>query len=201
MKIRIEHSSLLNEKKWFISCLNNESLVKALRAIKLVICDVDGTLTDGGLFLFPGIAEELKTYSVIDGYGIEQAIKKGLNVGFLSGKNGTMVELRASRLGICAPLVVLGKSGDKSPYVKAMQDFCKVTREQTLFFGDDVQDLTTRASIALFASPASALFYIADNADIFVPRNAGYGAVRLLLDLILYVQGRHFAHEVIEKAL
>lgn len=179
------------EQTWFKRIAASPSLSRRLKAIRLVIADIDGTLTDNSLYFHPSSSEEFKNYSVLDGFGTKAALKAGLKIAYLSGKTGEMVSKRASLLGIPPELCFLGKDGNKSPYVKELQTITSCSLAQTLMFGDDIPDLETKSIIELFAAPQSSLFYIHTLSDLVVPRNAGYGAFRLLLDLILYVQERH----------
>jgi len=190
-----------SDQAWFESCLNNQALLQRLKKIKLIVSDIDGSLTDGSLFYFPDIDQELKAFSVLDGYATAHAIKAGLHIALLTGKTGSILKQRAQRLGISDDLCLLGKSKDKIVHVQDLQKKCNVSKEETLLFGDDILDVEALDAVDLFVAPQSTLFYVRNVADLVVPLNAGYGAFRLLLDLILYVQKKHFAQETIEKAL
>ena len=189
-----------NEKEWFISQLNNQTLVESLKKIKLVIADIDGALTDNKIFLDESNGQQ-KSFSIQDGYAITKAPKVGVHVAFLSGKHNNSTLARAKTLGIPEELFQMGDSKCKIQYVHKMQEFTKATKEETIHFGDDVLDLYVKPEVGLFASPNNALFYVKHNADIVVPRNGGHGAFRMLLDLILYIQGNHFAQDYIKDAL
>jgi 3-deoxy-D-manno-octulosonate 8-phosphate phosphatase (KDO 8-P phosphatase) len=188
------------EKKWFLSQLNNQDLVEKLKKIKLVIADIDGALTDNTISLDENNGQQ-KSFSIQDGYAITKAPKVGVHVAFLSGKHNNSTLSRAKGLGIPKELFQMGDSKCKIHYVHNMQAFAKATKEETIHFGDDVLDLYVKPEVGLFASPNNALFYVKHNADIIVPRNGGHGAFRMLLDLILYAQGSHFAQSYIKDAL
>ena len=76
-----------------------------------------------------------------------------------------------------------------------------ITSEETLHFGDDFLDLEIKPHVGIFAAPQNAPFYIQHAADIVVPKDGAHSAFRLLLDVILYVQGNHFAQKFIEEAI
>lgn len=194
------HSPTNKERDWFATCLANAKLMQKLKSCKLLVCDVDGTLTNAHIFL-PNEHDELKGFSVQDGFGINQAIKAGLQIGFLSGRNSDMVSLRAKRLGVPKELCLLGIDTNKIATLERMQSFAKATKEETIYIGDDILDIEARDACALFVAPNNAPFYIQNAADLTIPLDGGYGAVRILLDLVLYGQKRHFAQNLIKKSL
>ena len=95
----------------------------------------------------------------------------------------------------------MGDCKDKIQYVHKMQKFVEASKEETVHFGDDVLDLYVKPEVGLFACPNNSLFYVKHNAEIIIPRNGGHGAFRMLLDLILYAQEKHFAQQYIQDAL
>ena len=189
-----------NLTHWFKQSLENSKIFDKLTACKLLICDVDGTLTDNGLLL-SNETDELKVFSVADGYGISHALQSGLAIAWLSGKTSKMVSLRAQRLGIPKTLCIQGKSQEKNETVQAMQKEVGASYESTIFMGDDILDARTKKTCSFFVAPANAPFYIQSAADLLLPLAGGNGAVRLLIDLILYAQKKHFAQRYINTAL
>ncbi len=185
---------------WFMSCLSNQTLVTKLREIKLIVCDIDGCLTDGNIYL-PEDKEELKGFSVQDGLGIAEANKVGVHVAFLSGRSSKSINVRAEKLGIPKELCKLGVPNNKLPFIAGFQEHAKADRSETLFFGDDVQDLSSRPAVNIFIAPENGIFYVKSAADLVLPLNGGQSALRLLIDLILYVQEKHFAQQLIKDAL
>lgn len=189
----------MTEKQWFIECCANAPLVARLKKITFVVTDIDGCLTDANVY-FGEREEEMKAMSVQDGYGIKYGIKQGLLISFLSGRKSTAVMLRGSDLDIPPQLCHVGAS-DKSVVIQQMQQEFKADVEETLYVGDDVIDLPVRPFVGIFVAPANGLFYIKDQADLILPRAGGESAFRVLVDLVLFVQGRHFAQQVIEQSL
>ncbi|HBS48531.1 TPA: 3-deoxy-D-manno-octulosonate 8-phosphate phosphatase [Candidatus Dependentiae bacterium] len=186
---------------WFKEILKNQQFVERLKKIKLVITDVDGCLTDNKIYMLAR-GEEVKCYNVSDGLATKRASTNNLlKIALLSGKNGKSVELRAKNLGIPQDLIYLGYELNKLEMVKKIQEEQNVSKEETLYFGDDVPDISAKDGVSLFISPSNVMFYIRPHADLIIPKEGGSGAFRLLLDLVLFVQKKHFAQNLIEDIL
>lgn len=190
-----------SDKEWFIESIKNKSLVQKLTNISLIITDVDGCLTDGTVNY--SIDKEInKSFSVQDGFLITKCNKPGMpHIAFVSGRADLVAAKRASMLGIPDSLYYQGVDKDKSAVVLEIQEKLSLSKESTLFFGDDVLDIETKNLTHLFAAPCDSMFYVLDNADIIIPRHGGHSSFRLLLDLILYVQKKHIAQELISKSM
>ena len=188
--------------QWFKTMLNDKALVARLKKITLIITDVDGSLTDGTLH-YDSNGEADRMYSCQDGYAMRVAIDQGLHVAFLSGNAGASITSRTKKLSLPDHFVVLG-SRDKRISVKQLQAAANATSEQTLVFGADHLDAVVKEADAaiFFAMPNNSVFYLKHIADCVVPLNAGSESpLRLLLDLLLYVQGKHIAQHLITQAL
>ncbi|MCK4517692.1 hypothetical protein KAT92_02880 [Candidatus Babeliales bacterium] len=189
------------DKEWFISCLENKPLVEKLKKINLIITDIDGCLTDGSVYYLDS-QEIQKGFSIQDGFMMAKCNKPGMpHLALLSGRSDKSAKSRAKTLGIPDDLYYEGFSRGKTKAVLKIQEKLNIKKEETIFFGDDLLDLETKENITILASPTNALFYIHENSEIIVPRSGGNGAMRLLLDLILYAQERHPAQEIIKNAL
>ena len=108
-----------------------------LRSVQLVVLDVDGVLTDGGLW-FDAAGQLVKRFDVRDGLGIRLLQQAGLELAFLSGGQGGATEVRARQLGISHCLVGVK---DKPAALTALQHQLGVGVHQTAFVGDDLNDL------------------------------------------------------------
>jgi len=190
------------DKEWFVACLKNEPLVESLKKIKLVISDIDGCLTDGKVF-YDGESHEIqKSFSVQDGYIINQCCKKNLlKIALVTGRKDQAAKKRAEVLSVPKDLYHEGIDSNKSDIVEKTIGNLGITKEESIFFGDDFLDLQTINSVSMLVSPTNAMFYVHSNSEIVVPRHGGNGALRLLLDLILYIQNKHFAQEFIEESI
>ena len=190
-----------SDKKWFLSQLSNKSLLNKLSKIKLIITDVDGCLTNGKGY-YSDHKEIQKNFSIQDGYLITKCNKPGMpHIAWVTGRSDAAATNRAKTLSIPDELYYQGVNKDKSTIVREILQKLSVTKEETLFFGDDVLDLQVRDEVEILAAPSSALFYVKDHADIVSPRIGGDGAFRLILDLTLYVQKLHIAQDFIERSL
>lgn len=190
-----------NEKQWFKECIQNTKLIEKIKKIKLVITDVDGCLTDGSVS-YSSDSEVTKSFSVQDGFIMSKCNKSNMpHLAIITGRTDIAMTKRAQRVGIPKELYHQGEDKDKSHAVTAIQKQLNLTPEETLYFGDDYLDLAVNHTANIFSSPSNALFYVKEKAEIVIPRTGGDGAFRLLLDLLLYVQNKHFAQQFIQDAL
>lgn len=157
----------------------------ALCQIELLVLDVDGVLTDGGLWLDPnGLLQ--KRFDVRDGLGIRLLQQAGLKLAFLSGGQGGATEARALQLGVDHCLVGIK---DKPAALALLQQKVGATTITTLFVGDDLNDLPVRHQVRLFITPADACPPVRRQADCVLDRCGGDGAVRELAEHILKARG------------
>ena len=154
---------------------------RQLRSIQLLVLDVDGVLTDGGLW-FDAEGQLIKRFDVRDGLGIRLLQQAGLEVAFLSGGQGGATEVRARQLGINHCLVGIK---DKPAALTGLQHQLGVSTEQTAFVGDDLNDLAVRPVVGLLLAPADACRPVRRGADAVLHRQGGHGAVRELAERIL----------------
>lgn len=158
---------------------------RRLEAIEVVVLDVDGVLTDGGLWYGPE-GELSKRFDVRDGLGIRLLQHVGIEVAFLSGGRGGATEVRARHLGIRHCLV---GARDK-PF--ALSQLCRqlgVGREALLFVGDDLNDLAVRDAVALLVATSDAAPPLRQQADAVLLQRGGRGAVRELAERLLRARG------------
>jgi 3-deoxy-D-manno-octulosonate 8-phosphate phosphatase (KDO 8-P phosphatase) len=156
-----------------------------LRQLRLLVLDVDGVLTDGGLWTTE-TGEVLKRFDVRDGLGIRLLQQAGLEVAWLSGGKSGATEQRARYLGI--PHVLTGVR-DKPAALAALQAELGVSRAESAFVGDDLNDLAVRPAIGLLVCTADAVVALRQRADWVLDRNGGDGAVRRLAEEILRARG------------
>ena len=156
-----------------------------LAAIEAVVLDVDGVLTDGGLWYGPG-GELIKRFDVRDGLGIRLLQHAGVEVALLSGGRGGATEVRARQLGIQHCLV---GAKDKPLALAQLQQQLGLAREQLLFVGDDLNDLALQGRVALLIATADAAKPLRRRADAVLRRDGGLGAVRELAERLLQARG------------
>lgn len=164
-----------------------------LRRMKLLVLDVDGVLTDGGLW-YDSNGQLIKRFDVRDGLGIRLLQQAGLQIALLSGGQGGATEVRARQLGIQHCLVGIK---DKVHTLHTLQKDLNVSPTETLFVGDDLNDLAVRPVVALLLAPADACTAVRRGANIVIRRRGGHGAVRELAEQIL--KARRDWHELSRK--
>ena len=156
-----------------------------LAKIELLVMDVDGVLTDGGLW-FDATGQLIKRFDVRDGLGIRLLMQSGVRLAFLSGGQGGATEVRARQLGINHCLVGIR---DKPAALTELQRQLGVTQAQTAFVGDDLNDLAARPVVGLLVAPADASEPMRQGADAVLMRRGGHGAVRELAERLLQARG------------
>ena len=169
----------MNKLRWWL-------LRRRLRSIQLLVLDVDGVLTDGGLW-FDAAGQLSKRFDVRDGLGIRLLQQAGLQIAFLSGGQGGATEVRARQLDISQCLVGIK---DKPAALTTLQKQLGVSKDQTAFVGDDLNDLAVRPVVGLLFAPADACRPVRCGADAVLRRQGGHGAVRELAERILQERGR-----------
>jgi len=154
--------------------------------IKMIIMDVDGTLTDGSLLILPD-GEELKSYNVKDGTGILLAQLAGLKTAIITGKFSKSLEKRAEKLQIKE---VYQGIFDKKRTLKKIQDKNNLKEEQIAYIGDDLGDLEVIQSVGLAAAVADAHPEIREHSHFICNNPGGKGAVREFIEFILSAQNK-----------
>ena len=161
-------------------------LGKRVRRIKLLVLDVDGVLTDGGLW-FDASGQLIKRFDVRDGLGIRLLQQVGIEIAFLSGGQGGATEMRARQLGIQHCLVGIK---DKPEALLQLQKRLGINIVETAFVGDDLNDLAVRPVVGLLIAPADACAPVRQGAHAVLRKRGGHGAIRELAERILQTRGR-----------
>lgn len=156
------------------------------RSIKLVVFDVDGVLTDGGLWYGPD-GEVMKRFDVKDGHAMVLARLTGLPVAILTARTSKIVETRATELKLAK--VFQGRR-EKGPALLELCGELKVTPAETAYMGDDVNDLPAMAACGLTACPADAVDEVKAQVHFVSKHPGGRGAARELIELVLKQTGR-----------
>lgn len=160
-------------------------LQKASR-IKLLICDVDGVLSDGKVY-FSNENTELKNFNIKDGFGIKLLQQAGIAVGIITGRESKIVEIRGKELGIA--LISQGQKNKMTAF-KQMLEANNLTPDQVAHIGDDLPDLPIMQMAGLGVTVADGHFFLLEQADWVSRYPGGHGAVRELADLLLFSQGK-----------
>lgn len=160
-----------------------EVLEKA-RAVKLVVFDVDGVLTDGSLTLGPD-GGEYKTFHVRDGQGIKSLMDCGVDVAFLSARSSRALTTRIRELGI--QHFETGAS-DKPGAFHALVNKRALDAAQCCYVGDDLVDIPVMLQCGLGVAVADAHHAVRHVAGWVTPSGGGRGAAREVCDAVLYAQ-------------
>lgn len=154
--------------------------------IRMIIMDVDGTLTDGSLLILPD-GEELKSYNVKDGTGILLAHLAGLKTAIITGKISKSLEKRAKKLQIAE---IHQGILDKKRILIEIQDKNNLKRDQVAYIGDDLGDLEAIKAVGLAAAVADAHPEIKKHCHFICNNPGGKGAVREFIEFILEAQDK-----------
>ncbi|KGD84216.1 3-deoxy-D-manno-octulosonate 8-phosphate phosphatase [Pantoea stewartii subsp. indologenes] len=154
--------------------------------IRLLICDVDGVMSDGLIYM-GNSGEELKTFNVRDGYGIRCLLTSDIEVAIITGRTARLLEDRCKTLGIRH--LYQGQS-DKLLAYRELLDTLSLSDEQVAYIGDDLIDWPVMAKVGLSVAVADAHPLLLARARYVTRIAGGRGAVRELCDLILMAQNK-----------
>ena len=172
--------------------ISGEALDRA-RRVKLIIFDVDGVLTDGGIYHGAG-GELFKRFHCRDGFGINIAHSCGLETAIITGRTSTMTEWRAKELSISA--VMQGQMNKRAAYKKLKEQF-SLSDNEICYVADDVIDLPVFVQVGFRAAVADAAAEVIERAHFVADNNGGHGAVREVMEFILKAKG--FWQAIIER--
>ena len=162
------------------------NLEQRIAPIQLILCDVDGVLTDGGI-TFDNNGIEIKTFHVRDGLGIKLWQSSGCQFGVITARNSHIVRTRAAELGV--DLIRQGFS-DKLPVARQIMTELGLEPAAVCFIGDDLADLQLVSSVGLGVAVADAVSEVRKAAHYVTETAGGKGAVRELIELVLKTQKR-----------
>jgi len=164
----------------------SSTLQKKLARIQLFLCDVDGVLTDGSIFI--GGPREFKRFNIRDGLGMVLARRAGLKVGWVSARPSLATRLRATELKIDF-LVEQGDRLSKTGAIEKLLAQEKLGWDAVCFVGDDIVDLGPLRRAGFSAAVADGVAEAKAEADFVTRADGGRGAVREVLEMILRAQG------------
>ncbi|MFL5607820.1 MAG: KdsC family phosphatase [Gemmatimonadaceae bacterium] len=159
------------------------------RSIRLVGLDVDGVLTDGGIYLGGGNGQpvELKRYEIQDGLGIYLLQKAGLRVAIVTGRVSESVRLRAAELGIDD--VAQDAQAQKLPAFLSMLDRHGIAPSEAAFIGDDFPDMAVLRLVGMPVAVANAVPEVKAVCTVHLTKSGGAGAVREFAELLMKARG------------
>jgi len=160
-------------------------LAQRILALRLVAFDVDGILTDGGLYLSDS-GEEFKRFNSLDGHGLKMLKASGVEIAIITGRTSRCVELRAKNLGITH---LYQGVEDKWAAMQQLLTLLNLSPEAAAYMGDDVIDLPVMRRMGLSITVPNAPQVVRDHAHYLTQREGGHGAVREACELIMSAQG------------
>jgi len=172
--------------------LDNERIARLARA-KLLVLDVDGTLTDGKVTYVGD--QELQSFCVRDGQGLVWLRRHGVKLAWISGRGCDVTRRRAEELKVDFLRMVCR---DKAAALVEAQTELGIGPGETMAMGDDLPDLALAAGAVFFTAPADARAEVRERADLVTRAAAGSGAVRELCEAWLAAKG--LWREIVEAA-
>ena len=156
-------------------------LNKKLKIIQMVVTDVDGVLTDGGISLDES-GKVFRKFNVKDGLGLKMLQEIGIKVAFLSGGTGKSIQQRAKQLNVDYCFTGIK---DKASILEKLKQDLNLKKENILYLGDDLNDIPVKAHVSLLISPSDAVKPLRLVSDFLLSAKGGQGAFRELAELLL----------------
>ncbi len=160
------------------------NVLERFSSINTLIFDMDGVLTDGSLWVFPG-NEWVRKMNVKDGYALQLAVKLGYTVMIVSGSSSTSVADRLEKLGINN---IYQKVSNKKAFVIDLLEKLGKSAEEVLFMGDDNPDLPLLQWVGLSCCPSDAVRDVIEKANFITLTKGGEGCVREVIEKLLRLQ-------------
>ena len=164
----------------------SRSLQAALGKVRMLAMDVDGVLTDAGMY-YSESGDELKKFNTRDGMGIKMLQAAGVVTAFITKEKTAIVERRGQRLAV--PEVHQGIDDKLTDLTRLVRKH-GLTLVQVAYIGDDVNDLEALRAVGFSAAPADAMPIVIQAVHYVCAKKGGEGAVRELADLILAARGK-----------
>jgi len=160
------------------------STVTKARSVQLLIVDIDGVLTDGGLH-FDNRGEEYKTFNSLDGQGIRMLLDSGIEVAVITGRESGIVTHRMGDLGVKH---IYQGNRDKRPAFEQLLKNTGLQPVQIAYVGDDLPDLVVMRQVGFAIAVENAHAFVKQHSDWVTSRRGGQGAIREVTDFILQAQ-------------
>jgi 3-deoxy-D-manno-octulosonate 8-phosphate phosphatase (KDO 8-P phosphatase) len=163
------------------------ALLLRAQGVRVAFFDVDGVLTDGGLF-FTDSGETIKRFSTLDGHGLKMLQKAGITPAVITGRDGAPLRTRLQALGISH---VRYGTEDKAPAAQEILNELGLEWSQAAHMGDDWPDMAVMTRAAFACAPNNAHIEVKAIAHYVTQHDGGHGAVREFCDLLLIASGRY----------
>ncbi|MCX7114887.1 MAG: HAD hydrolase family protein [Gammaproteobacteria bacterium] len=164
-----------------------QDILEKAKKIQCVICDVDGVMTNGLLYI-DNACNELKAFHVQDGLGLKLLLAADLDVAIITGSQNAVIDHRMQQLGITH---YFKNQHDKTQAFLEIQTRLRLSDDAFAYIGDDLPDLPFIKRVGLGVAVANAIDDVKLCADYQTKASGGNGAVREVCDLILRAQGKY----------
>lgn len=167
----------------------DDHILAKANALKLIIFDIDGVLTDGSLF-YDNDGSEYKAFNSKDGHGIRMLQEHSdIEIALITGRQSELVLHRAKNLKISPALIYQGYR-DKRPAFLDLLQKTQLDESQIAYVGDDVIDLPIMSKVGLSIAVNDAHYYVRDHADWVTQNKGGRGAVRETCEMLLFAKDK-----------
>jgi 3-deoxy-D-manno-octulosonate 8-phosphate phosphatase (KDO 8-P phosphatase) len=156
-----------------------------MESIKMIVLDVDGTLTDGGIYI-DNHGNEIKRFNAKDGLAIAQSIKHGVDCAIITGRDSQIVEKRSKELGIKH---LYQGVHDKKDKLESIAKEINIPLASIAYIGDDINDLEVMKAVGFPACPNDAVQEVRSISKYIATSDGGKGAVREIIEYILKEKG------------
>ena len=165
--------------------LSHNSLNRKLKKVKLLVFDVDGVLTDNTVWMGSG-KNEFKRFNIADGMAVYIARRAGIPTAFLSGRKSPATTARARELKITDLYQNAGPK--RAPFEKLLKKY-QLTSAEVAYMGDDIIDVAIMKMAGVSATVPHAPSYVKRFADVVTKKEAGMGAAREFVDMVIKAKG------------
>ncbi|NCT57745.1 MAG: HAD-IIIA family hydrolase [Legionella sp.] len=165
---------------------NLPSVIEKTKKIQCLICDVDGVLTNGFLYIDIN-GNESKAFHVLDGMGLKLLMSAGIEVAIITTSNNAVIDERMKQLGI--QHFYKGQTNKQKAY-ESLKKNLNLPDEAFAYVGDDLPDLPIIQQVGLGVAVGSAVDQVKQAADLITTKDGGFGGVRELCDYILATQDK-----------
>tara|TARA_B100000315_G_C14110358_1_gene377858 strand:+ start:15 stop:515 length:501 start_codon:yes stop_codon:yes gene_type:complete len=166
--------------------MNRNKLNQKCKKIKLVVTDVDGVLTDGGMY-YSEKGEVMKKFNAKDGMGVELLLQNNIKTILLTRENSKIVKKRGLKIKVASTITGIQ---NKELHVGTICRKFRVIPKEIAYIGDDVNDIEISKLVGLSASPFDGVAQFKKNVDYICKNKGGNGAFREFVDLIIISRDR-----------
>jgi 3-deoxy-D-manno-octulosonate 8-phosphate phosphatase (KDO 8-P phosphatase) len=167
--------------------MNIDKFNQLAKDIKLLILDVDGVLTDGGLY-FADSGEEFKRFNSLDGHGIKEAMRSGIEIAIITARDNSSLQHRVKNLGI--KYYYTGRKDKLNAFTELLAQL-NLQNNEIAYIGDDVLDLPVMLKVGLPVAVANAHLEVQNRAVYTTNNTGGNGAVREVVDMLFKAQNKY----------